>query len=66
MITALKKLYEHHHADDLMVLKKLYERHAQDCTRAADLRSIPGGASNISSWRASGLKRPRRSKYRRN
>jgi hypothetical protein len=42
MITALKKLYEHHHADDLMVLKKLYERHAQDCTRAADLTVDPG------------------------
>src|SRR5438128_9467751 len=41
MITALKQLYEHHHAKDLAVLKKLYEQHAEDCVQAAKLTVDP-------------------------
>jgi hypothetical protein len=53
MITAHKKL---------TALKKLYEHHAKDCVRVAEL-TIPDGVSSISSWRASGPKRPRHSEY---
>ena len=31
MITALKRLYENHHSQDLAALKKVYEQHAEDC-----------------------------------
>jgi hypothetical protein len=37
MITALKQLYERHHAGDLRALKKAYEQHAKDCTQAAEI-----------------------------
>jgi hypothetical protein len=41
MTTEPKKLYEHHHAEDLTALKKLYEHHAKDCVRAAELTFDP-------------------------
>jgi hypothetical protein len=50
--------YERYHAGDLAALKKLYEYHAENCVRAAGLTVDPDAVRNISSWRASGLKRP--------
>jgi hypothetical protein len=41
MITALKKLYEHYHANDLTALKQQYEHHAEDCVRATELTVDP-------------------------
>ena len=37
MTTALRSLYENHHADDLTALRKLYEHDAEDCVRMAGL-----------------------------
>ena len=44
----------------IAALKKLYEHHAEDCFRQQSWRAIRAGVSNISSWRASGMRRPRR------
>ena len=41
-------------------LRKLYQHHADDCLRVAELADDPRRRERISSWRASGLRRPRR------
>jgi len=41
MITALRRLYENHHSDDLTALKKLYQHYAEDCVRMAALTFDP-------------------------
>jgi hypothetical protein len=41
MTTALRRLYENHHSDDLTALRKLYEHHAEDCVRMAALAVDP-------------------------
>jgi len=41
MATALRRLYERYHADDLPALRKLYEDHAEDCVRMAALTVDP-------------------------
>jgi hypothetical protein len=65
MITALKRLYENHHSQDLAALKKVYEQHAEDAFRRPSLRSIQDGARCTSSWRGSGRKQRLRFKLRR-
>ena len=42
MITALKRLYENHHSQDLAALKKVYEQHAEACVQAAKFTVDPG------------------------
>jgi hypothetical protein len=39
--TALRRLYENHHYDDLTALKRFYEHHAEDCVRMAALTFDP-------------------------
>jgi hypothetical protein len=61
--TALRRLYENHHSDDLTALKRLYEHHAEDCVRMAAL-SIRNNAWRISYSQVGGPKQPPRLAHR--
>ena len=64
MITALRRLYENHHSDDLTALKKLYQHYAEDCVRMAALTFDSQRAWSISYWQAGGPKQPPRLAHR--
>jgi hypothetical protein len=63
MKAPLKQPYEPRHAKELTALKKLYEHHAKGLCSGGRVNGRSDGVSSISSWRASGPKRPLHSEY---